>query len=218
MKHLQVYTTLKNDTLKGNTVVDDNDIGDNNISYDSSESDYDSNSADLYNRSPVGTIGVPVSVPVSVPTVSPKPVRKQLFEDNDTVPNDGNFYLAIPAMLIFALLILNSFSVTRPLLIGPGSKTISPINWWDQYNSQCCLIDPNITNIYGTRDCSANGRCRDYLENWLENNNQTFYNSSWSQRCCYDYRSIGSVLYHTYCSFTCLNTERNKTIQTYRPC
>lgn len=82
------------------------------------------------------------------------------------------------------------------------------IDWWSYYNTHCCLVN-STTNKFNPNDCYASGQCYDFIGKWLEENNQTFYNSSWSQTCCYQYRTIGSYAYDNYCSFSCLNTIKN---------
>ena len=86
------------------------------------------------------------------------------------------------------------------------------INWWEIFTNRCCIVDTNCTNTliknrnckFINNDCSANGNCRQYLSNWLGSQNQSLA-SPWVRRCCYDFRSLGALDYHTFCSFTCLN-------------
>lgn len=99
-----------------------------------------------------------------------------------------------------------------PSILPPAILPPPPINWWERYNDRCCVYS-NQTAIYGRSDCTADGTCYNYLESWLLDHNQTFYNSSWSNKCCYEYRPIGSKYYSTYCSYTCLNTARNKWVR-----
>ena len=86
-----------------------------------------------------------------------------------------------------------------------------PVDWWYEYNNNCCLVS-NVSGIYGRTeaDCKADGPCHTYLESWLTDYNQTFYNSSWSSKCCYEFRPVSSKNYSTFCSYTCLNTEKSK--------
>lgn len=86
------------------------------------------------------------------------------------------------------------------------------INWWNTYVRHCCLarrFERTVREQRMNSDyCLAHNNCRYYLSKWLQTYNQTFANSSSTEQCCYEYRTVGSKEYNTYCSFTCLNTFR----------
>lgn len=83
------------------------------------------------------------------------------------------------------------------------------IDWWSKYNSDCCLMTNN-TGIYSriAGDCSANGICNEYLNMWLRQYNQTFWNSSRTKECCYVFLPINTKHKGLYCSYPCLNTMK----------
>ena len=82
-------------------------------------------------------------------------------------------------------------------------------SWWDQYNNRCC-VDKGVGGIFGRSDCTADGSCQDYLNSWLRGYKQSFHNSSLVGRCCYEFKIFGYKNYSTFCSYTCLNTIKNK--------
>ncbi len=187
--------------------------------HDQDYSSEDSWSSD--NRSPVIGTGRDAS-PLKHPgTPLPKPSLKQQSSTDDSTDStirsnktSYSIYIILLAIVIASgvLLLSNNHQIVvidpnHPNLISP------PINWWDRYNNKCCLMSNNTIGIYGrtTGDCTADGKCYDYLESWLLCNGQTFYNSTWSNRCCYEFRPIGSDL-QTFCSYTCLNTEKTKQV------
>ena len=173
------------------------------------------------NRSPVIGTGRDAS-PLKHPgTPLPKPSLKQQSSTDDsaesTLRSCKSIYIILLAIIFATSILLLGNNQPPTVVIDPNYPTPDlippPINWWNRYNNKCCLIS-NATGIYGrtTGDCTADGQCHDYLESWLLDHNQTFYNSTWSNRCCYEFRPIGSKHYKTFCSYTCLNTEKTKQV------
>ena len=160
----------------------------------------------------------------------PKPSQRQLFPDtksnsdtnSDTKSNLGNLkpsnttskllvvaFLIISICITFVWVTSNCFN---PAIITSNSEIMvidPPIDRWKQYSNHCCIMN-NFSNIYRNHDCSADGKCYLYLAYWLIDNNQSFHNSSWSQKCCYELRHFGGNDYQSFCSYTCLNTEKIK--------
>lgn len=135
--------------------------------------------------------------------------------NNTSESNENNKRYNPSFTLIFLLLgglfIYNNHLSTPCNLFVPENKTkinevIQVTNWWQKYNSECC-ISLRVNNF--ALDCSADSFCYIYLHKWLLNFNQTFGNSVVSKKCCYSYRPFGSKLYTNHCSFQCLNTQKS---------
>jgi len=141
--------------------------------------------------------------------------RKLSFTDSSfKTPVSHYLYLLVFISLLFVLIFNGNYNVSVRSVGFPSNTTAPQIdapetNWWEQYNTKCCIIDKNLTRLHGRADCKADGVCYNYLSSWLGKHKQDFYSSPWSQSCCYDFRPIGEKQLHTFCSYTCLNTQKN---------
>lgn len=183
---------------------------DDDSSFDSS-SDAESYSGSSDSRSPVIGIGK---------SISPKKTEpRELFPDEssdtssvqgrDKKPRKSIYIIVIVLLLVGYLLISSTQPITTIPTPTPRILPPPPVDWWNEYNINCCILN-NSSNIYRNTDCSADGNCHIYLVNWLIDNNQSFNNSPWSHRCCYEYRPFGAENYQKFCSYTCLNTEKTQ--------
>ena len=173
-----------------------------------------------------------------IKTENNEPLNRKLFSDsnnsNEITNKKSKFikmFLIIFGVVIFIMLIaiphnhmrdssdelvLRSFNIDDVYPTTLMIKSYEPIDWWIRYSNNCCvknfnkLLNNTHKTIHHNTDCSADDNCRDFIDNWLLDNNQFFYNSSWSQQCCYEYRSIGSKYYKSFCSYVCLNSQRQK--------
>lgn len=202
MEHLQSYNNIGQSIPSTNT----NRTGMYGDSYDS----FGSYSFDSGSYSEDSDTGSPV-LGTGNNSLSPK---KQLFLDTSSFTSGQNdrkssfrILIVLTTITVLCLFLFSkNQTVVNNRINHPEPKIIQlPIDWWDKYSTNCCIMK-NVSNIYRNSDCSADGTCHRYLKNWLTDNNQNFYNSTWSNKCCYEYRPIGSKSYKIYCSYTCLNT------------
>jgi len=118
--------------------------------------------------------------------------------DNDRVIH--NKYLVLFLLFVFSSSIYLIYStkpihnINNQLYLPVYHRFIYDqprIDWWERYNNMCCVSN-NSTMI--NNDCRADDKCKDYINYWLMNYNQTFYTSPWIFKCCYEYRFIGSKI------------------------
>lgn len=109
--------------------------------------------------------------------------------------------MCITLVLIMGLVYIMYPSVT---------VVVKPTDYWAQYTKHCCVY-MNHSGIYSkvSNDCNVSDLCFDYLNSWLNQHNQTFWNSSWTDQCCYVFGGISSLKtkQNIYCSYNCLNSQ-----------
>ena len=132
------------------------------------------------------------------------------FFESDKIIEAWNRPRILLMSLIFMAVITWAAHTNQPVYTPPVINQTVAIDWWGVYNSRCC-VTTNTTGIYAkiAGDCSSNGFCGVYLNNWLqEEYNQTYWESPWIKECCYQFNPINSAR-GLYCSYPCLNTVRN---------
>lgn len=169
-------------------------------------------------RSPViGKSGNPPSVhrsPVAKKTLFTTSDADSEFDSNRRRNRDNSIWF-----IIFILVTCGGFLATKNntknYKIEPDYPTPNFLfarrDWLYEYNIKCC-VESNLNKTFGHSDCIVNPECYSFLDNWShETWNNQFNKSPLSSRCCYDIRPAGSTkAFDTYCSYTCLNTYRNK--------
>lgn len=89
----------------------------------------------------------------------------------------------------------------------PNSELVEKvyIDWWNKYIDECCLSEGAEK-----ADCSADKKCLYIIRGLIGEYDQTINESPWLNKCCYGYKTLGTDFYDvkSYCSFSCLNTER----------
>ncbi len=213
-------TNNYNNTKRSSSVP----LSKNKYSYSDDDSNSDSwtTSSSSPDSSPVSDIPI---TPIKKFNYSFERLSNSSDSFNEILTPISGFKILLILMIFLSSLLLFNYPIQSTIIksyiinstaINTSNSTISnkiiqTVDWWSQYSRYCCLMINN-TGIYSrvAGDCSANGKCMFYLNCWLEQYIQTFWNSTWTKDCCYIFRPINSDFLNIYCSYTCLNTERIK--------